>query len=102
MQHFGEFWELNPHLKPMILDDYLRAICRRGPSIGIYERPNDDFPLDFSYSPAHSMPRRPLSASRVPAELPHEMRLLDQPSAVRQRRQGLFEHVVVAVVQLLV
>ncbi|MED6311651.1 MAG: hypothetical protein VX624_17370, partial [Pseudomonadota bacterium] len=43
--HLGEFWELNPHLKPIILDDYLRAICRRGPSIGIYERPNDDFPF---------------------------------------------------------
>ena len=42
-QYLDEFWELNPHLKPMILDDYLRAICRRGPSIGIYERPNDDF-----------------------------------------------------------
>ena len=44
-QYLDEFWELNPHLKPMILDDYLRAIRRRGPSIGIYERPNEDFPF---------------------------------------------------------
>ena len=29
----------------MILDDYFRAICQRGTSIGIYERPNDDFPF---------------------------------------------------------
>jgi len=44
-QYLDEFWELNPSLKPQILDDYLRAINRRGPSIGIYERPNEDFPF---------------------------------------------------------
>ena len=28
MQHLGEFWELNPHLKPIILDDYLTLPAR--------------------------------------------------------------------------
>lgn len=44
-RYLDEFWEQNPSLKPRILDDYQRAIARRGPSTGQYERPNEEFPF---------------------------------------------------------
>lgn len=43
--YLDEFWKANPVLKPMILEDYDRAVDRRGPTLGIYERPNEDFPF---------------------------------------------------------
>ena len=43
--YLDTFWQSNPELKPHILGDYQRAVERRGPTIGQYERPNADFPF---------------------------------------------------------
>lgn len=44
-QYLEAFWQSNPDLKPLILNDYQRAIDRRGPTVGQYEHPNSDFPF---------------------------------------------------------